>query len=169
MWAYKLHGQVRRASGAKSQWQSACTSCKSSEWAREYHCRVMVCHLQLLRHRLMWEEKSCPRNRFICDMVSFWWGFMQLSSIEISEVSQVIHDPVLNRKVTSTCYATVSTCSLLILSITKEKQSWLNKSLVLCYKFSINWCFSSKLCCVRGFFLTVISAVTSTKTKAMWF
>lgn len=48
---------------------------------------------------------------------------MQFSSIEISEVSQVIHDPVLNRKVTSTCYATVSTCSLLILSTTKEKQS----------------------------------------------
>lgn len=40
-------------------------------WANEYYSRVMVHHLQLLRHRLMREEKSWPRNRFICQTVSF--------------------------------------------------------------------------------------------------
>lgn len=44
------------------------------------------------------------------------------SSIEISEISQVINDPVLKRKVTPSCYATVSMCSLLILSTSKEQK-----------------------------------------------
>lgn len=38
-------------------------------WDNEHHSRVMV-H-QLLVHRLMREEKCWPRNRFICQIISF--------------------------------------------------------------------------------------------------